>query len=177
MTRPEVVKVYNSSMGGVDLLDFLIIIIIRTFIRSKKWTSRMICHGIDLAVTNSWLEYRKEAEKLKTPKKDVLDLIHFRAYVGESFILTNSVPKPKRGRPSNEQVPEPSKKKKQPAARPLNETRYDGVGHFPVFVEQKHQVRCKMEGCTGKTYILCTKCKLNLCLNREKNCFLSFHQK
>jgi len=37
MNRPEVIKLYNASMGGVDKMDFLIQLH-RIFIRSQKWT-------------------------------------------------------------------------------------------------------------------------------------------
>lgn len=70
--RPECVQLYNASMGGVDKLDFLIALY-RTFIRSKKWILRMFTHGLDLAITNSWLEYRKEASKQCLPSKEVMD--------------------------------------------------------------------------------------------------------
>ena len=35
--RPEVIKCYNMSMGGVDKLDFLVSIY-RIFIKSRNWT-------------------------------------------------------------------------------------------------------------------------------------------
>lgn len=62
--RPEVVQLYNKSMGGVDKMDQLISFY-RTFIRSNKWIIRMICHVFDVAVANSWLQYKKDAERLK----------------------------------------------------------------------------------------------------------------
>jgi hypothetical protein len=62
--RPEVVQLYNKSMGGVDKMDQLISLY-RTFIRSKKWTLRMICHVFDLAAANSWLQYKKDAERFQ----------------------------------------------------------------------------------------------------------------
>lgn len=52
--RPEIVQLYNKSMGGVDKMDQLISSY-RTFIRSNKWTLRMVCHVFDVAVANSWL--------------------------------------------------------------------------------------------------------------------------
>lgn len=72
-------------MGGVDKIDHLITIY-RTFIRSKKWTLRMFTHTIDLAITNSLLEYRKDAEALQVPKKGILDLLHFRHEVAEALM-------------------------------------------------------------------------------------------
>jgi len=62
--RPEVIQLYNKSMGGVDKIDQLISLY-RTFIRSNKWTLRMICHVFDVAVANCWLQYKKDAERLK----------------------------------------------------------------------------------------------------------------
>jgi len=40
---PEVVYLYNKSMGGVDKHDQLVSYY-RTFIKSKKWTLRMLFH-------------------------------------------------------------------------------------------------------------------------------------
>jgi hypothetical protein len=54
-SNKEAVKFYNHNMGGVDKHDFLISLY-RSFVRSKKWTIRMITHGIDLSLVNSWIE-------------------------------------------------------------------------------------------------------------------------
>jgi hypothetical protein len=63
--RPEIVKFYHAGMGGVDKSDQMISLY-RTFIKSSKWTLRMI---FDLVASNSWLQYKKEAEELLLPKK------------------------------------------------------------------------------------------------------------
>lgn len=55
-------------MGGVDKIDQLIAYY-RTFIKSKKWTLRMMFHAIDIACCNSWLEYLKDCDKFKIKKK------------------------------------------------------------------------------------------------------------
>lgn len=52
VNRPEVIKLYNASMGGVDKMDFLIQLY-RIFIRSRKWTLRVIFHFVTVAVNNS----------------------------------------------------------------------------------------------------------------------------
>lgn len=54
--RPEVIKLYNKIMGGVDKIDQLIAYF-GIFLKSKKWILRMIFHAIDMAICNSWLEY------------------------------------------------------------------------------------------------------------------------
>jgi len=66
--QPEVIKMYNKSMGGVDKIDQLIAYY-RIFIKSKKWTLRMMFHAIDMACCNSWLEYLKDCDKFKIKKK------------------------------------------------------------------------------------------------------------
>ncbi|MGH0115062.1 UNVERIFIED_CONTAM: hypothetical protein FKN15_074581 [Acipenser sinensis] len=67
-------------MGGVDKLDQLISLY-RTEIKSRKWTLRMFTHGFDVAVVNSWLEYRRDAQHSGIPNKEVLDLLHIRMNV------------------------------------------------------------------------------------------------
>lgn len=80
MPRPEPIKRYNESMGGVNKLDFFISIY-RISLRARKWTLRMIDYSVDLAITNSWLEYVKDATAINLPKKDTLDLMHFWQHV------------------------------------------------------------------------------------------------
>lgn len=66
-------------MGGVDLCDRLISLY-RIYIRSKKWTLRLIFHAVDLAITNAWIEYKNAAMALGLEKKAIMDLLHFRRW-------------------------------------------------------------------------------------------------
>lgn len=56
-------------MGGVDKIDQLISYY-RIFIRSRKWTLRMIMHSFDMAISNFWIQYKNDAENLKVPKNE-----------------------------------------------------------------------------------------------------------
>lgn len=84
--RPEVITNYNASMGGIDKQDMLISLY-RTEIKSKKWTLRLITHEFDIAVTNSWLEYRLDANNLGIPYKNQLDLLAFKEKLDEDLIV------------------------------------------------------------------------------------------
>lgn len=55
-------------MGVVDKHDQLVSFF-RTFIKSKKWTMRMVTHAFDMATVNSWLEYKMDFEHLNLNKK------------------------------------------------------------------------------------------------------------
>ncbi|KAE9528797.1 hypothetical protein AGLY_012372 [Aphis glycines] len=110
--RPEIVRHYNKTMGGVDKHDQLVSFY-RCFIKSKKWTLRMVSHAFDMAVSNSWLEYVEDAKKLKVPKKEIMDLLNFRMRLAEELIYvgkTVTPPSKKKGRPMN--TPSPVVKKK-----------------------------------------------------------------
>ncbi|KAJ8867374.1 hypothetical protein PR048_031175 [Dryococelus australis] len=78
--RPEVIKSYNKNMGTGSVSKPLY----RIMTKSRKWTLRMLFHVVDLAIVNSWLEYRQDAKTAGIPQAHVLDLLHFR------MRLTNS---------------------------------------------------------------------------------------
>lgn len=82
LERREIIKLYNKSMGGVDLHDQLISYF-RTFIRSRKWTLRMVTHSFDMACTNSWMEYRIDTSHCNTQNK--MDLLLFRQQLARSL--------------------------------------------------------------------------------------------
>ncbi|KAG5881325.1 hypothetical protein JTB14_020278 [Gonioctena quinquepunctata] len=173
ITRPEAIKLYNENMGGVDKVNFLLSMY-RSSIRSRKWTVIMICHAIDLALVNSWLEYKQKAVALGIQRKKIMDLLAFRESVAEHLILFMSPPK--RGWPSSD-IDSPIPVKKKFEARPFIEMRYDGYNHIPIVDERKENSRCKLEGCKNKTHMLCIKCKVHLCLMKGRNCFSKFHSK
>ena len=179
IARPEIVKNYNHSMGGVDLLDQLISLY-RIFIRSKKWTLRMIAHCIDFALVNSWLEYRKDCEILGVSKKKVLDLLHFRMRVADGLINVGKIVNiPRRGRPSSSpklQAP-PKRSRLGTEKRPAEDVQYDNTDHMPQFDIKKEATRCKLQECKSRSHIYCDKCNVHLCLTSKKNCFATFHRK
>lgn len=172
--RPEIVKKYNHAMGGVDLLDQLMSYY-RTFIKSKKWPLRMIFHASDLAVVQAYREYDTDNDLLGIPKAKRLTLLHFRQHLAQSLVLRNKISASKRGRPSSCSSPLPVIVPRRPGElRPSTEIARDGVGHFPAH-DVGSGTRCKLPGCKGKSRIKCIKCKVHLCLTKDKNCFLSFH--
>lgn len=199
--RPEVVSLYNKHMGGVDKFDFLVTIY-RSFIRSKKWTLRLINHALDMAVTNSWLEYRENAKVLKVAQKNQLDLIHFRHEIAETLMYGNKFMNsknrvgrpPKRRRVADPNVrvelevdnttnyfPVPSftltsRLKRDKEVKPCDAVCQDEVNHFPGFdTNSKFAQRCKAVDCRKRTFIYCLKCNIHLCISKESNCFLKFH--
>ncbi|KAH8034121.1 hypothetical protein HPB51_020138 [Rhipicephalus microplus] len=95
--RPAVVRMYNSSMGGVDKTDFLVALY-RTKIRSRKWTLRMIFHVINASVVNAWLEYRRDAVARGLTSASQLDLLDFTLSIAEALARVQSLPKARKTR-------------------------------------------------------------------------------
>ncbi|XP_046685653.1 piggyBac transposable element-derived protein 3-like [Homalodisca vitripennis] len=82
----------------------------------------------------------------------------------------------KRGRPSSE-TPPPIAAKRQNAIKPVDDVRWDGKNHLTSFDDSRNNSRCKNPGCKQKTFVMCTKCSVNLCVARNRNCFFDFHSK
>ncbi|KAL2096765.1 hypothetical protein ACEWY4_005972 [Coilia grayii] len=187
--RPEIVKLYNESMGGVDKFDQLISLY-RTTIRSRKWSLRMITHAFDVAVVNSWLEYRRDQELQGTQPKQVMDLLQFKMAVAEALVRVGKTQSlKKRGRPSSSNKPipcmsptpqppeEPPKRRAAMERRPIEEVQADMLDHMPNYDTKKEATRCKLPGCSGKTHVYCDKCKVHFCFVSQRNCFKYAHRK
>ncbi|XP_068084155.1 piggyBac transposable element-derived protein 3-like [Anabrus simplex] len=176
VSRPEIVRLYNHAMGGVDLLDQLIALY-RIYIRSRKWTLRLIFHIIDFAIVCSWLEYKRDCTAVGVPVKNVLDLLHFRMRIAESLVKAGKPQSKKRGRPScAESQPKSNPKRSKEEQRPIPEVRQDLVDHMPHLDGNKEGKRCKNKLCNQKTHSYCDKCMVHLCIKKDRNCFVDFHR-
>ncbi|XP_046402676.1 piggyBac transposable element-derived protein 3-like [Ischnura elegans] len=175
---PRMVKMYNDCMGGVDLCDANLSRY-RIFLKSRKYYHRLFFHFVDLAVVNSWSLYRRDCDSLGISKKKQNDLLEFKMRIAEALTKRGKdILLKKRGRKSHDSVDAKFEaKRKRGPANPIPETtcRVDGVGHWPQVKDVRQ--RCKNPGCSGKTVFLCTKCDVHLCLNKNSNCFIKFHEK
>ena len=99
-----------------------------------------------ISITNGWLLYQRYCEQQHCSKKDQMDLCQFQSNVANALLLGNKEKDiPKRGRPSSLSTPNGSSpaKKRYSAAFPIpvEDIRFDRVGHFPVLT--KKQNRCR----------------------------------
>lgn len=165
-------------MGGVDLFDQLVSYY-RIFIKSRKWTLRLIFHAVDFAIAQSWLEYRKDAVALKIPSKEILDLLDFRIRVSSRLTYVNKlVNGKKQGLPSSSPSPSaPVVQRRRGETRPSLEIQFDHIDHLPFHDDADLPSRCKFPKCTGRSRIFCKKCGVHLCLMKGRNCFAAFHTK
>lgn len=178
--RSEVVRLCYQSMGVMDKFDQLINYY-RIFLKSKKWTLRMVFHAVDMAVINSWLEYYLDCKKLKIPTKERMDLLNCRLRLADNLINVGKFATPKRPRcrpregasldHSSSSSP-PKKRYNSKEVRPFDETKTDQIGHIPVSDNNTEATRCKNKNFKGKTHVYCLKCKLYLCFVVKKNIVL-----
>ena len=163
--RPAVVTEYNKFMGGVDLLDMLTSLY-KPGLRSKRWYLYIFRHFIHVAACNSWLIHRKECNRNGEKQ------LSLRQFVGNLSQSLVKVATKKRGRPSIEHCVPPKLNFLVNIPPPTLDVRKDGFDHFPKWSEKR--MRCKF--CApGFTYVVCMKCETALCFNKDRNCFLQFH--
>ena len=177
--RTHSIGVNNNYMGGVDKIDYLISLH-RIKAKTRKWPVRMFFHFLDLAVANSWMEYRDFELEHGIPKSNISDLLAFRNEVGRA-LTTGTVPARSATRPRSEpnsigSFASPPQKKAKKIIMPVHDVRYDFFGHWPECIDGLGQ-NCKLEGCEGRSRVKCVKCNVSLCLNKNKNCFTRFHKK
>lgn len=90
-------NILQQIMGGVDLMDSLIVLY-RTAIRSKKWYHRIVFHLLDLTVVNAWLLYRRGCRSCNVNTKDQISLRDFKISVAACLCQEKKGKTKKRGR-------------------------------------------------------------------------------
>ncbi|XP_053289385.1 uncharacterized protein LOC128450011 [Pleuronectes platessa] len=141
------------------------------------WPQAVLWYLTDLALVNSWLLYRQDHKAPSAP----LTLMAFRLEVSKALILSSgsdtqdSVPPqpPVEKTHSTSQTPKPTTVEECPL--PDAATRYDGSGHWPEQLGEGEGGRCRFGDCQRTSRVLCLKCCVFLCISRNHNCFLNFH--
>lgn len=176
--RPEVVKEYNSNMGGVDLTGRLLAVC-PSRMRTKKWTVRFISHFIDLSVVNAWIKYKADQKLQGVRSHKIFQLRSFKQFIAEKILddyllseneierataessdVLEEVSTTKRGRPPVKAIPSAA-------------FRQRGSLHLPAMRTSQH--RCRQKNCVMKTTVYCQACDLPLCFTAKRNCFADFH--
>lgn len=178
VSAPKTIANYNRYMGGVDILDQSMEYY-RTFIKTRKWTLKVILHFFDLALCNAWRLYKLESVAASNiPSNKVMDLLEFRMQVADALVTT---PPRKRRSESDEDEAveniEPNTSRFRRSNQPSQAKRYDGYDHFPSFEGIDNPRSCRMEGCRSRSKIRCEKCDVYLCLTRKQNCYAAYHKK
>ncbi|KAL2084339.1 hypothetical protein ACEWY4_019857 [Coilia grayii] len=141
------------------------------------WPLAVLWHLTDLALVNSWLEHRDEQSSKQAP----LSLVAFRLEVSKALILSSSADA-QDATPPQPPAPQRSEQGAIPGSTSIFETplpdaaiRYDGLGHWPEQVAEGEGARCRFGGCDRTSQVRCLKCCVFLCISRNHNCFLKFH--
>lgn len=141
------------------------------------WPQAVLWYLTDLALINSWLLYRQDHWAESAP----FTLMAFRLEVSKALILCSGSdtqdsvppqPPTERVQTANE-IPNPSLVEESPL--PNAATRYDGSGHWPEQLAEGEGGRCRYGDCQRTSRVLCLKCCVFLCISRNHNCFLNFH--
>eukprot|EP00112_Aurelia_sp_Birch-Aquarium-sp1_P011640 Seg2446.1 transcript_id=Seg2446.1/GoldUCD/mRNA.D3Y31 product="hypothetical protein" pseudo=true protein_id=Seg2446.1/GoldUCD/D3Y31 len=163
-------------MGGVDLCDMLMSLY-RIKLGTRKWYMHIVYYCIGVAIVSAWLLYRRHCQQKGVEEKDMWSLLKFPTMIANALLASGKkTPIRKRGRPSSSPGSStlPQRKMHHSAAVPIpyDDVRLDKMDHFPLFTQS--QQRCRLCS-TGYTHVKCCKCKVALCLIKNRNCFLDFH--
>lgn len=162
---PQIVKHYNTHMGGVDLSDMLIALY-RTEMKTRRWYMSIFSSS-DICVNNAWLTYKRDAKR--TGRKTKI-LKHFRMDISEDLRKLG-----RRSLPANvPQLPVFKKISNPKRNRPCDDIRFDDIEHKQAGTSYGRCRFCK----TGQTNVFCTKCQMRLCfISNKRNCFYKLHNK
>ncbi|KAL6459813.1 hypothetical protein MHYP_G00114560 [Metynnis hypsauchen] len=129
-----------------------------------KWqdTAEHICRSLSNLQETIMHVSKKEKKSL---------VLEFKSSVAEVLCKQGSSSQLKRGRPSSESSDMRWQRKRE--TKPQQEVRKDGMAHWPYYSDK--QGRCKKQGCTGQTRVMCEKCAVHLCFTPKKNCLRDFH--
>lgn len=64
---PNVIKVYNTHMGGVDIADMLTALY-RIHMKTRRWYMSIFAQLLDITLNNNWLLHRRDCLQLSEKK-------------------------------------------------------------------------------------------------------------
>ena len=173
---PSIVQEYNKNMG-VWIWWIHLWLFTEFTLDQKNFIIRFFYHFLDVTVVNCWLLYRRDCQSLEIPQKNVMMLQEFKLEITECLLMEGKNPAAKKE--AGHQLENlfcfnSIKNKSSPATKafPSAEVRTDGFNHFLIVVSRGH---CKNLGCKAAPVYFCQKCKVHLCITKDKNCFLYFH--
>jgi hypothetical protein len=121
---------------------------------------------IDMSLVNAWIQDRMREGK---NKKNLMEFLDFRVSVSEHLLYEELSDEDDDSDYANDETP--------PLGRrplPCLAARKHKAAHMPRMIQMRNAARCRNPPCkTGKTRVMCTKCKVFLCLNI---CFEAFHR-
>lgn len=140
IARPNIVCLYNKNMGGVDMADRMISYY-QMKARVSKWTTRCFFHLMDMALSNSWLQYTRDMRDQQKRPREVLKFLHFRVSVADA--LVNEALRIASDSDSDSGSQLPTKRAPLPPL-PVRKT----FGHFPRLAGIPNAARCRMKVAT-----------------------------
>lgn len=168
----EISEEYNAHIGGVDLMDSFIGQY-RIRIKSRKWTTRLFYHLLDMIVINAWVLYKKVNTVKGKLQKNIMKLADFRTELADTLCRYQSHSKNKRGRPSTNSRQDTTVPSKRPRTGvqvlPSTDVRCDCIGHEKIFMDSRN--KCKFNNCRKLISWFCKKCKVSLCDNKNNRMF------
>ena len=119
-------KAYNISMGGVDLVDMLMVLY-RISVKTKRCYIKIFWHLVDIAKVNGWILYKRHRVQLSIPHKEEKTLLDFSCELAESLIkASKTVASGSRSRPTKRKSDVAKKGGKRAVlAIPYYDVRYD----------------------------------------------------
>ncbi|KAH8029903.1 hypothetical protein HPB51_005205 [Rhipicephalus microplus] len=161
---PKAILEYNKFMGGVDKLDFVVALYPMKG-KTRKWSVRVMCYFISLALANSRLEYVRDASNQGLPRRKALDMPAFQTDVALTLVQVNKSAPRKRGRPSSDSAEVPARRPHNFHPAPPNVVRYHAKDHWLQQVQMPFPHRCG----SAKTRVRCRKCNVFMCIAAEKD--------
>ena len=153
----KVVKLYNSGIGGVDLMDQRTATYRLDQTSSVRFYHRIFFDLMNIACVNSYLNCN-----IRHPNK--LSLFDYKIVVTKNLIQYHQ------GRKRAVPISTLSKRKNQPGSA-------DNHGwHLPYYqTMRKRCVYCAVEGKESRIFVICLGCNIPLCLLKKRNCFQKHH--
>ena len=153
---PELIKMYNKHMGGVDINDRMKSTHEQDR-RGRRYYLRLAFDMLDQLMVNSRIVFNTLNTENQLNAKEY-QLVIARGIVDGFTSRSRSA------------SAAPIKVKQSISSKVVV------VDHMPIFGSRDRCKYCWKIGVDLKSYIHCSTCNIALCLNKDRNCFQEYHQ-